>query len=164
MAEDDLTLSDNWPLEEEWLIKMLKQHHCTHNDIKIVEFAIKKGNIGSTSNLSDIMAISLIYNIALLPIEKAIFEISPRSEKLELIIKLLPHDPFSRYFVTEAKFDFREIQFYTRVVPDLVEFQNRNIKSGSEKMTINVPKCFYTHYTRGRIDTNNEEVHKPLNR
>lgn len=35
--------------------------------------------------------------------------------RLEIIIKLLPHDPFSRYFVTEAQFDLREIKFYTKV-------------------------------------------------
>lgn len=160
MAEEASRLSDNWPLNEEWLIKMLKQHHCTNNDIKIVEFATKRGCNEGTSNLSDIMAISMVYNIANLPIEKAISEISSHSEKLELIVKLLPHDPFSRYFVTEAKFDLREIQFYTLIVPDLMEFQNRYIKSGCEKMTINVPKCFYTHYSRARVGSINQEVPK----
>ena len=28
-------------------------------------------------------------------------------------------DPFSRFFVTESKFDLREIKFYTRLLPDL---------------------------------------------
>lgn len=34
---------------------------------------------------------------------------------LDLIIKLLPQDPFGRYFVTINQFDLREIQFYTKV-------------------------------------------------
>lgn len=34
---------------------------------------------------------------------------------LDLVIKLLPQDPFGRYFVTINQFDLREIQFYTKV-------------------------------------------------
>lgn len=39
------------------------------------------------------------------------------SEKytVDLIIKRLPKDPFSRFFVTEGQFDLREIKFYTQV-------------------------------------------------
>lgn len=33
---------------------------------------------------------------------------------LDIVIKLLPHDPFGRYFVTINQFDLREIQFYTK--------------------------------------------------
>jgi hypothetical protein len=32
-----------------------------------------------------------------------------------MIIKQLPKDPFSRFFVTEGQFDLREIKFYTQV-------------------------------------------------
>jgi hypothetical protein len=35
--------------------------------------------------------------------------------EVNLIVKLLPNDPFSRYFVTEAQFDLREIKFYNEV-------------------------------------------------
>lgn len=150
-TEDDSTGSDGWPVNEDWLIEMLKQHHCTNNDIKIADFSAKQGCNEGVSNLSDILAVSVVYNIASLPTELASTEVSRHSEKLELIIKLLPHDPFSRYFVTEAKFDLREIRFYTRVMPDLMEFQSRIIKAGSEKMSICVPKCFYTHYSPGKL-------------
>lgn len=37
-------------------------------------------------------------------------------KSLDIVIKLLPHDPFGRYFVTINQFDLREIQFYTKVV------------------------------------------------
>lgn len=151
-TEEDSTGSDSWPVNEDWLIDMLKQHHCTSNDIKIADFSAKQGcNDGVSNNLSDILAISVVYNIASLPLEMASTEVSSSSEKLEFIIKLLPHDPFSRYFVTEAKFDLREIRFYTRVMPDLMEFQSRRVRSGCEKMSISVPKCFYTHYSPGKV-------------
>jgi Ecdysteroid kinase-like family len=151
-TEEDSTGSDSWPVNEDWLIDMLKQHHCTSNDIKIADFSAKQGcNDGVSNNLSDILAISVVYNIASLPLEMASTEVSSSSEKLEFIIKLLPHDPFSRYFVTEAKFDLREIRFYTRVMPDLMEFQSRRVRSGYEKMSISVPKCFYTHYSPGKV-------------
>lgn len=156
-TEEDSTGSDSWPVNEDWLIEMLKQHHCTNNDIKIADFSAKQGCSEGVSNLSDILAVSVVYNIASLPTEMASTEVSGHSEKLELIIKLLPHDPFSRYFVTEAKFDLREIRFYTRVMPDLMEFQKRIIKAGSEKLSICVPKCFYTHYSPGKLLTQSPE-------
>lgn len=57
------------------------------------------------SNLSDLITASMTYEIGDGDDEK----------KLDIVIKLLPHDPFSRYFVTINQFDYREIQFYTRV-------------------------------------------------
>lgn len=45
------------------------------------------------------------------------------SEKcnLSIIIKQLPRDPFSRFFVTEGQFDLREIKFYTQVSDSVIE-------------------------------------------
>lgn len=40
---------------------------------------------------------------------------------LNVIIKQLPRDPFSRFFVTEGQFDLREIQFYTKVRDKVIE-------------------------------------------
>lgn len=153
-TEEDSASSDSWPVNEDWLIEMLKQHHSTNNDIKIADFSAKQGCNDGVSNLSDILAVSVIYNISQSSSELASTETNSSSEKLEFIIKLLPHDPFSRYFVTEAKFDLREIKFYTRVLPDLLDFQNRHLKSGCEKLSICVPKCFYTHYSPGKLPPN----------
>jgi hypothetical protein len=150
-TEEDSQSSESWPVNEDWLIEMLKQHHCTNNDVKIADFSAKQGCSDGVSNLSDILAVAVVYNIGSTPSEVASTEVASSSEKLEFIIKLLPHDPFSRYFVTEAKFDLREIRFYTRVLPDLMEFQDRHIKAGIEKMSICVPKCFYTHYSPGKL-------------
>lgn len=45
------------------------------------------------------------------------YEIGDNSneKQLDIVIKLLPQDPFGRYFVTINQFDLREIQFYTKV-------------------------------------------------
>lgn len=40
---------------------------------------------------------------------------SSNEKQLDIVIKLLPQDPFGRYFVTINQFDLREIQFYTKV-------------------------------------------------
>lgn len=149
--EEDSASSDSWPVNEDWLIEMLKQHHGTENDVKIADFSAKQGCSDGVSNLSDILAVSVTYNIGVSAIEPALAQVDEGSEKLEFIIKLLPHDPFSRYFVTEAKFDLREIKFYTRVLPDLMEFQSNHISDGCDKMSICVPKCFYTHYSPGKL-------------
>lgn len=153
-TEEDSASSDSWPVNEDWLIEMLKTHHSTGNDIKIADFSAKQGCTDGVSNLSDILAVSVSYNIIPSSSGPASSESVCASEKLEFIIKLLPHDPFSRYFVTEAKFDLREIKFYTRVLPDLLEFQGKHINSGCEKMSICVPKCFYTHYSPGKLPPN----------
>lgn len=63
------------------------------------------------SNLSDILTVSVEYKID----TQIAVESTSSTLKLDMIIKLLPHDPFSRYFVTEAQFDLREIKFYTTV-------------------------------------------------
>lgn len=110
-TEEESASSESWPVNEDWLIDMLKQHHKTSNDIKITDFSVKQGCQDGVSNLSDILAVYVVYAIA---------NEREQYEKLDFIIKLLPHDPFSRYFVTEAKFDLREIKFYTKVIKALL--------------------------------------------
>lgn len=142
-TEDDSACSDSWPANEEWLIEMLKQHGNTQNNVKIADFSVKQGCADGANNLSDILSIVVVYNVSPSPNDPASSQVVSNSKKLEFIIKLLPHDPFSRYFVTEAKFDLREIKFYKKILPDLLEFQDKHIKKGCEKMSICVPKCFH---------------------
>jgi hypothetical protein len=71
------------------------------------DFSAKQGCQDGVSNLSDILALHVDYEISNFNNNEEL--------KLNLIIKLLPHDPFSRFFVTEAQFDLREIKFYTQV-------------------------------------------------
>lgn len=95
------------------------------------------------SNLSDLLAVSVLYELGA----------SGQKKCIDLIVKLLPHDPFSRYFVTEAQFDLREIKFYTQILPDLLRFQAANLRSDARPLTVSVPKCFHTQYTAGTLPT-----------
>lgn len=56
-------------------------------------------------NLSDLIMATIKYEV----------ENNSDEKHMDLIIKLLPQDPFGRYFVTINQFDLREIQFYTKV-------------------------------------------------
>lgn len=60
------------------------------------------------SNLSDLLTVSVSY----------VLGDSDDEKKLNMVVKLLPHDAFGRYFVTMNQFDLREIQFYTKVSHD----------------------------------------------
>lgn len=142
-TEDDSACSDSWPANEQWLVDMLKQHASTQNNVKIADFSVKQGCADGANNLSDILSVAVVYNVSKSTSEPASSQADVNSKKLEFIIKLLPHDPFSRYFVTEAKFDLREIKFYKKILPDLLAFQDQHIKKGCEKMSICVPKCFH---------------------
>lgn len=112
---------------------------------------MKPGSHDGVSNLSDILSVYVEYHLVDDPVE---------SSKLEIVIKLLPQDPFSRFFVTEAKFDLREIQFYTKVLPDLLAFQKAHIKEGAEPINISVPQCLHSHYVSGRYRVSDGHVHQ----
>lgn len=108
-SEDDATSESDWPVSAEWLQNILKNHHKDLEDpaITIIAFSVKPGCDPSESVLSHIVAVSVQYCIK--------NDGSSDTHSLRLIIKMLPQDPFSRFFVTEAQFDLREIKFYTEV-------------------------------------------------
>lgn len=99
------------PVSEEWLEAMLSSHHEGHN-VKVSEFSVRPGCDQGESVLSDILAVDVDYTL----------EPDNEERALSLIIKLLPQDPFSRFFVTEAQFDLREIKFYTKVFERFIYF------------------------------------------
>lgn len=88
-----------------WYIDFIIRQTNNYNDQLLItqDFSVKAACQNGVSNLSDLLAVSVVY------------EIDSITQTKDLIIKLLPHDPFSRYFVTEAQFDLREIKFYTTV-------------------------------------------------
>lgn len=121
---------------------------------------MKQGCREGVNNLSDILAVSVMYE----------FENGRTLEvkNLDIVIKLLPQDMTSRFFVRQAQFDLREIKFYTsvsefnsscrsllmweyfffQILPDLLAFQESNItREQSTCMLVSVPTCFYTQYT-----------------
>ncbi|XP_037909445.1 uncharacterized protein LOC119650625 isoform X2 [Hermetia illucens] len=99
------------------------------------DYHVSNGSSNGVNNLSEVLAVKIDY------------EFKNEDQHLDLFIKLLPHDPFSRYFVTEAQFDLREIKFYTQILPDLIDFEKRNLIPSAESMFIAVPKCYHTTYT-----------------
>lgn len=109
------------------------------------------GSHDGVSNLSDILSVFVEYQLVDDPVE---------TSKLEIIIKLLPQDPFSRFFVTEAKFDLREIQFYTKILPDMLAFQGKHLKEGESPIRVSVPKCLHSHYVSGRYRVSDGHVHQ----
>lgn len=123
-SEED---SYDWetPVTSEWLEAILASYHqqelhhnsggCSGEDdeesgaelrVSIGEFSVGPGCDAGECVLSDILAVKVQYQVS---------PGTPDTRSLSLIVKLLPHDPFSRYFVTEAQFDLREIKFYTQV-------------------------------------------------
>ncbi|XP_072399777.1 uncharacterized protein [Diabrotica undecimpunctata] len=150
-SEEDSMSGADWPVTEEWLQAVLKEHHKDLPDptmITVLDFTVRQGCETGESVLSDILAVAVKYSLREEPIGV--------THSLSFIIKLLPQDPFSRFFVTEAQFDLREIKFYTQVVPDLDLFRQNT--ADAEDIRLPIPKCYYAHYTAG---TNDPEPNPP---
>lgn len=110
-SEEESSSAADWPVTEEWLQAVLKEHHNElpePSSITVLDFTVRPGCDSGESVLSDILAVSVKYQLKDEPS-------SDVAHSLSFIIKLLPQDPFSRFFVTEAQFDLREIKFYTQV-------------------------------------------------
>ena len=122
---EDESWSGDSPVTSEWLEAILASyhqqelHHCSgvrrgeddeddgdELSVNIGEFSVGPGCDVGECVLSDILAVRVQYKVS---------PGTPDPRTLNLIVKLLPQDPFSRYFVTEAQFDLREIKFYTQV-------------------------------------------------
>lgn len=109
-SEEESSSGADWPVTEEWLQAVLKSHHVDLPDpscITVLDFTVRPGCDAGESVLSDILAVAVKYRLPDDPAEE--------KHSLSFIVKLLPQDPFSRFFVTEAQFDLREIKFYTQV-------------------------------------------------
>ncbi|XP_046673671.1 uncharacterized protein LOC124362856 [Homalodisca vitripennis] len=120
------------PVTEEWLTAVLASHLDTQ--VQVDRFTVRPGCDQGESVLSDILAVNVDYTDTV------------ASHSLSLIVKLLPQDPFSRYFVTEAQFDLREIKFYTKVAPDLLRIQKDLLADGCEEIELPIPKCLHARY------------------
>lgn len=99
-------LSSNHCISQDWLEAVLRKYYSEDGKtatVKINSLSSKEGCDPVESVLSDILALSVDADI------------NGEKATLHFIIKLLPLDPFSRYFVAESQFDLREIKFYTQV-------------------------------------------------
>lgn len=104
-SDDTEGSAGEWPVTKEWLEELLMVYHGGGTQVSVDDFTVRPGCAAGDSVLSDILAVSVEYRS------------KPDNTRRELsvIVKLLPQDPFSRFFVTEAQFDLREIKFYTQV-------------------------------------------------
>lgn len=81
--------------------------------------------------LSSIVAVHIVYAV----------EGVPGTDSLDVVIKSLPQEPYSRAFVLEAQFDYREVHFYNTVGPFLPFFYAHIIF-----MTRTFLNCSYIYY------------------
>jgi hypothetical protein len=124
---EDESSGEESPVTSEWLEAILASYHQqelhhgsgSHDGdeedelcVSIGEFSVGPGCDAGECVLSDILAVRVQYRVS---------PGTPEPRTLSLIVKLLPHDPFSRFFVTEAQFDLREIKFYTQVSSAVLE-------------------------------------------
>ncbi|XP_023246396.1 uncharacterized protein LOC106636105 isoform X2 [Copidosoma floridanum] len=135
-----------WSITREWLEGILQEHHGKKDEEQInnelarpsvVDYQVRPGCSAGESVLSDILAVNLEYRLAA----------DHPVRQLSLIVKRLPQDPYSRFFVTEAQFDLREIRFYTQVVPDLEVFQRQNKLNSASTTKLPIPRCIHAHYS-----------------
>ncbi|XP_063244137.1 uncharacterized protein LOC134543177 isoform X2 [Bacillus rossius redtenbacheri] len=135
--------SDEWPVTADWLEAVLAAHH--RRPAAVADFSVRPGCDAGESVLSDILAVQVAYRLD--------GDHGDEPRRLSLIVKLLPHDPFSRYFVTEAQFDLREIKFYTQVVPELDELQRRLLAPGAAPLQLPIPRCYHARYAAPGADS-----------
>lgn len=104
-SEDTDASCAEWPVTKEWLESLLSVHHGEGSRVVVEDFDVSPGCTAGESVLSDILAVTVDYST----------KPDDTRRELNVIVKLLPQDAFSRFFVTEAQFDLREIKFYTQV-------------------------------------------------
>ncbi|XP_050449880.1 uncharacterized protein LOC126850684 [Cataglyphis hispanica] len=134
----------DWEVQKEWLESVLSKYH-DGRAVEILKFNVSPGCTTSESVLSAITSVTGNYLLASTtdPTDKP-----SDKRRLSIIIKQLPRDPFSRFFVTEGQFDLREIKFYTQVMPDLKEFNRRQLGPNPEEpIILPVPECYHAHYS-----------------
>ena len=143
-SEEDSSGGTDWPVTEEWLQAVLRKHHDTLEDpsaITVADFTVRPGCDAGESVLSDILAVAVKYR---LPDDAADED---KTHSLSFVIKLLPQDPFSRFFVTEAQFDLREIKFYTQVSGEgnlhtrKLQTSNNKVKKQFQKIMLTSGTC-----------------------
>ncbi|CAH0386668.1 unnamed protein product [Bemisia tabaci] len=133
--EDENTQLNAGPVDKLWLEKILSSHH--QHTVTIREFTVKPWR----ETLSDIRTVSVTYYV---PRER-------EDRTVCLIVKLLPMDPVVRHFAVEAQFDLREIKFYTKVVPDLMEFQKDLLPPNIPPIDLLIPFCYHASHQRSQL-------------
>ncbi|XP_059476310.1 uncharacterized protein LOC132197202 [Neocloeon triangulifer] len=133
-------------ISKSWLQEVLGAALAPGRPFEVVHFAAKSGSeplegpppppgVVGDSALSEVLSLHVQYTAA-----------GPRGQTssgaVHLVLKLPPRDPVSRFFVSEAQFDLREINFYTQVVPDLLAAGGDTLESN----WLPIPHCLHATY------------------
>ncbi|XP_053975758.1 uncharacterized protein LOC128896360 [Hylaeus anthracinus] len=127
-------------IDKQWLGDILRDFH--RESVTIIDSKVYSSCLRNVlTALSTISRVKVTY----------VLEDSNTTKDLSLIVKELPKDGCSRLFVITGQFDLREIKFYTQVMPDLKEFQKKQLaleenRSGDE-IPLSVPVCYHAQYT-----------------
>lgn len=133
--EEEEDESEECPVTSAWIAQVIAAHKGLHQ-VEVVDMCIRPGCDAADAVLSDIVAVRATYR----------HHADRADRSAALIVKLLPREPFSRYFVTEAQFDLREIKFYTQVVPELEALARRRAGSGADAVRLPIPECYHARY------------------
>ncbi|XP_076054666.1 uncharacterized protein LOC143033287 [Oratosquilla oratoria] len=141
MASNCSSPSDDKSVTQEWLETILEGYHRTvtpgaEPQLKVQKWAITPGCSDGDGYLSDILALDVTYTA------------DGVSNRLHLLAKLLPQDPFNRAFVIETQFDLREIKFYNEILPALKDIEQKYLPE-EEAGRLAVPECFHAVYRPG---------------
>ncbi|XP_065340936.1 uncharacterized protein LOC135940114 [Cloeon dipterum] len=127
-----------------WLQEVLGAALAPGRPFEVLHFAAKSGSeplegpppppgaVGDSA-LSEVLSLHVQYAAG------------PRGQTpgaVHLVLKLPPRDPVSRFFVSEAQFDLREINFYTQIVPDLLAAGGDTLESD----WLPIPHCLHATY------------------
>jgi hypothetical protein len=101
-----------------WLQEVLGAALAPGRPFEVLHFAAKSGSeplegpppppgaVGDSA-LSEVLSLHVQYSSGVRDQSQGV---------VQLVLKLPPRDPVSRFFVSEAQFDLREINFYTQVI------------------------------------------------
>lgn len=104
MSESSEEEESEWQVSGPWLEAALRPWGGA--DLRVVSWTSGSSPLDRDRPvLSDIVAVRVTCQL----------EDRDDPTELALVLKLLPREPFQRYFVTQAQFDLREIGFYTKV-------------------------------------------------
>lgn len=107
-ATDDDDQRQPLPADPDWLSGMISRLIDRPRDTVTVirDRTVATPAVSDPHNvLSSIVAVHIVYTV----------DGVPGTESLDVVIKSLPQEPYSRAFVLEAQFDYREVHFYNTV-------------------------------------------------
>ncbi|KAB7502039.1 hypothetical protein Anas_10902 [Armadillidium nasatum] len=121
---------------QDWLENILQCYYASQHpdacqdELQVIDWEIKP--VEGEGYLSEMLALDVQYNV------------DKKEERVKLVAKLLPPDPYNRAFVIQTQFDLREIRFYTEVAPAFHDVTHRLLDKDFQPLPI--PKHYHALY------------------